>query len=295
MLIKEQKRAGKTGPLDLASEEITDKLYERSLRRSNPVLQRAAGGFMGILDRGDDLLEDTDSTADTFISAMNQLAWERDLDLSNTGIGKPAANKIKEEPRNEKNANNSNSALAKSARSRKSTYSSSSSSARGTPTLTGDISPVETNTQRQQFNMKDLPKGSAKGSAKSAKSSRPSRRVSPAPGADTVDLTDSRPNSNNSNSNVSDVVSLPRVSEQDSKSASAKSRWRRPRSKKQGMLVKQRSSSGGSEDSKDSVFSETASRRQAWGIRQDSNSSTSLSSLMNAWEGGDVEHQSTDL
>ena len=304
-LIKEQKMAGKTGPLDLASEEMSDKLYERSLRR-NSMFKKAAGGFMGFLDKSDEL-DEVDSTADSLISAMNQLAWERDLDLSHTAglLKSPAANKIKEEP---ENANNSNS-TAKSTRSRKATYSSSSSGARGTPTLenitggrdnaaagfsdehTGEISPVETNTQRQQFNMKDLPK-SAKGSASAKSSMRPSRRISPAPGAETVDLTDSRPNSNNSNSNVSDVDALPTVSEQDNKSGSAKSRWFRPRSRKQGIAVKQRSDS---EDSKDSVFSETGSRKRGFGVRQDSNSSTSLSSLMNAWEGGDNELQSTDL
>lgn len=312
LLIKEQKKAGKTGPLDLNAQELTDHLYERSLRRNNSMLKKAAGGFMGFLDTGDDL--DDDSGADGLISAMNQLAWERDLDLTKGAFSKP--NKIKEEPENETNANNSNSVTAKSARSRKSRNSSSSSGVRSTPSIeqmtgrdnaaavfsdehTGDISPVETSTQKQQFGMKDIPKGSsAKGSARSK---RPTRRISPAPGSEKVDNTDSRPNSNNSNSNVSDVVALPPVSEQGTRNGSAdskdstKRKWHRPRSRKNGTSAKQRSSSGGSEDSKDSVFSETGSRRPTKGPRQDSNSSTSLSSLMNAWEGGDFELQSTDL
>ena len=158
---------------------------------------------------------------------------------------------------------------------------------------TGEISPVETNTQRQHFSMRDLPKGSAKGSARPKKGSR---RVSPAPGSETMDLSDSRPNSNNSNSNVSDAVGLPDVSETESRDLGyARPRWRKHRSKKHGTSTKQRSSSGGSEDSKDSVFSETGSRKRWSGIRQDSNSSTSLSSLMNAWEGGNGDLQSTDL
>ena len=310
ILIKEQKQAGKTGPIDLASEEMSDKLYERSLRKNNSMLRKtaAATGFLGFIRGGDDIL-DEDSTTDGLMAAMNQLAWEHDLDLTKT-TGFSTQNKIKDEPENAKNANNSNSAMAKSARSRKSTTSSSSSGVRGTPNLeqltgkdnaaavfsdehTGEISPIETNTQRQHFSMRDLPKGSAKGSARPKKGSR---RVSPAPGSETMDLSDSRPNSNNSNSNVSDAVGLPDVSETESRDLGyARPRWHKHRSKKHGTSAKQRSSSGGSEDSKDSVFSETGSRKHGWGIRQDSNSSTSLSSLMNAWEGGNGDLQSTDL
>ena len=63
-LIKEARRQGKTGPIDLESDDLTEKLVERRLKKQT--------------------LSPPDPDADdgSLMTAMSQLAWEKDIDLT---------------------------------------------------------------------------------------------------------------------------------------------------------------------------------------------------------------------
>ena len=69
-LIKEQRREGKRGPLDLTSSEVSEKLEQRQLRKRQSHMRSMEDSS------GDEV------TSDGLISAMTQLAWEKDIDLS---------------------------------------------------------------------------------------------------------------------------------------------------------------------------------------------------------------------
>ncbi len=272
-LIKDQKRAGNTGPLNLESEEVSEKLYERNLKRHGSVVHKT-GSLLGIIPDGGPDSDDLEGSADgMLISAMTQLAWERDIDLTKGAAFSKKEGNIKEEPENENN--NAVSHSAKRLRSRK----SSRNTMRTPPGLDtgwdspGDMSPVETKGTSKTFDLKENPK-STKPKVKTA-------RVSPAPDEDRVD--NSRPNSNNSNSNNEADYPLPPRPRRDG--------TKRGKHVKLGKIGKQPSSS-----SNDSAFSETVMRRKGKGIRQNSKNSTSsssLTSLMNAWD--KEEERSTDL
>ncbi len=276
-LIKDQKRAGNTGPLNLESEEVSEKLYERSLKRHGSVVHKT-GSLLGIIPDGVPEPDD-EGDAGMLISAMTQLAWERDIDLTKGAAFSKQQGNIKEEPENENN--NAVSHSAKRLRSRK----SSRNTMRTPPGLDtgwdspGNMSPVENQDNPKTFDLKEYPK-STKGKVKSSPKVKTSR-VSPAPDEDRVD--NSRPNSNNSNSNnEADFPLPPRPGLDGSK---------RGKHVKLGKIGKQLSSG-----SDDSAFSETVLRRKGKGIRQNSKNSTSsssLTSLMNSWEKEDT--QNTDL
>ena len=72
-LIKEQKREGKTGAIDLSNKDISEKLTDRQLQKKKSNLLGERMSFMEAED---------DGTADGLISAMTQLAWEKDIDLT---------------------------------------------------------------------------------------------------------------------------------------------------------------------------------------------------------------------
>jgi hypothetical protein len=79
LLIKEQHRAGKKGPLDLTSSEVTEKLEQRQMRKR----QSHAQSFEPAP------LEESAGT-DGLLSAMTQLAWEKDINLSTSPkVGDP--------------------------------------------------------------------------------------------------------------------------------------------------------------------------------------------------------------
>ncbi len=298
VLIKEQSKAGVKGPLDFTSDAITDKLHERNLQQNTGLLKKAAGGLMG-LNKADEI------KGGGIMSVMNQLAWEHDLDLSK---GKPPIEtKSPRDEKKEENANNSNSTSRPGLRSGQtssvaSTASSAGKDNTGAVFSDGDMSPVETNTRKTELDNKTPPPKSAK-TTKSAKSAsrRPPSRVTPATGGNTIGLDGNKPNSNNSNSNVSEDVggagraTPARRSARSRKTSAASTKAKLRRKPRGATLSKERSGSGGSVDSKDSLLSEGgASRRSLQDRRQNSNSSASLSSLMNAWGNGDGD-QSTDL
>ena len=85
-LIKEQKREGKKGPLDLTSTEVSEKVSERNLRKRQSSMKADT---------------DDDSSAVGLLSAMTQqLAWEKDIDLTK---GKPKNGDILEEDETDSN------------------------------------------------------------------------------------------------------------------------------------------------------------------------------------------------
>ncbi len=75
-LIKEAKKEGKTGTLDLTSPDVTDRQVRKKRSNINRTKQR------NLLDIGDDDYFDDAASADGLIAAMSQLAWEKDIDLT---------------------------------------------------------------------------------------------------------------------------------------------------------------------------------------------------------------------
>lgn len=69
-LIKEQHKEGKRGPLDLTSTEVTEKLEQRQMRKRQSHM------------RSFDEPAGDHETSEGLLSAMTQLAWEKDIDLS---------------------------------------------------------------------------------------------------------------------------------------------------------------------------------------------------------------------
>ena len=78
-LIRDQKKEGKTGRLDLTASDVSEKLSERQLRKRRSTMMNMSQPI--------DVKTDETETAGGLLSRMTQqLAWERDIDLSK---GKP--------------------------------------------------------------------------------------------------------------------------------------------------------------------------------------------------------------
>ena len=78
-LIRDQKKEGKTGRLDLTASDVSEKLSERQLRKRRSTMMNMSQPL--------DVKTDETETAGGLLSRMTQqLAWERDIDLSK---GKP--------------------------------------------------------------------------------------------------------------------------------------------------------------------------------------------------------------
>ena len=78
-LIRDRKNEGKSGPLDLTASDISEKLSERQLRKRRSTMLN--------MSQAPDVTSDDMETAGGLLSRMTQqLAWERDIDLSK---GKP--------------------------------------------------------------------------------------------------------------------------------------------------------------------------------------------------------------
>ena len=77
-LIKERKRQGKSGPLDLTSSEVTEKLNERQLRKR----RSQAMTKQGFSEDEDVRPSSSDGLGKGLMSALGQLAWEKDIDLN---------------------------------------------------------------------------------------------------------------------------------------------------------------------------------------------------------------------
>ena len=78
-LIRDQKKEGKTGRLDLTASDVSEKLSERQLRKRRSTMMNMSQPI--------DVKTDEAETAGGLLSRMTQqLAWERDIDLSK---GKP--------------------------------------------------------------------------------------------------------------------------------------------------------------------------------------------------------------
>ncbi len=72
-LIKERRRRGESGPLDLTSQEVSTTVLERQIRKRRSTLQTS------LILPG---VEGEESAAGGLMAAMNQLAWEKDIDLT---------------------------------------------------------------------------------------------------------------------------------------------------------------------------------------------------------------------
>ena len=240
LLIKEQKRAGKSGLIDLTSEEISAHVSERQLWRKRGQLPQGIGG------------DASDPNADGLISAMAQLAWEQDIDLTK---GKTF------------NKRNSTSPILEEGEANSSTNSSA-----------GDRTPLLRSTEGLKTvanlgidnpltvsdGLPPVPKSKKDLEMKEMRSSGPALR------SPKVAPQDSPANGDPKAKKKKKAEKLAEKLDKSSKPPSA------------------RSGSGRSKDSKDSSLSEERTRQRVnlavTGSRSSLNSASSLTSLLHAWD-----------